>query len=398
MRPDPNNAMDEATVKHHQNLERRFAGIEDLQKAAKRRLPGFVDDYLSSGIGPQACLNANRASLDNVKLCPRSIVDPFTPDLQTELFGRLWSAPYGIAPLGLSGLIWPNAAGHFARTSKNRNIPTVLSTVATTSLEKIAEIAPQTAWFQLYIPNDADITSSLIERAKIAGYQTLVVTVDVPALGRREKDIRNGLSVPPKISARNIVQAACSPSWSLATLKAGIPDFENLSQYVPKGTGLRGAAGYVSSLARGHVSKQKLEKVRAQWPGNLVVKGILGADDAKIAQSVGCDAIIVSNHGGRQLDAAPCVIDQLAAIRKTVGNAMPLLADSGVRSGLDIARMMAAGANFVLLGRAFAYAVAALGGKGPDHADYILRCQLQNVMSQLGCPTTSHLRKVAIKN
>lgn len=387
--------MNEATVKHHQKLERRYADIEDLRRAAKRRLPGFADDYLSSGIGPQVCLEANRRCLDGVKLIPHNVVDPFTPDLTTRLFGHDWSAPYGIAPLGLSGLIWPDAACHFARTAADRNIPVALSTVATTSLEKIAEIAPQAAWFQLYIPNDEEITASLVKRAGDAGYRTLIVTVDVPALGRREKDIRNGLSVPPKISARNIFQAAMCPSWSLATLASGLPDFENLKQYVPEGTGLRGAAGYVSSLARGHVSIDKLNKVRAQWKGNLVVKGILSAEDAKLAKQAGCDAIVVSNHGGRQLDAAPCPLKQVAVVREAVGGSMPILADSGVRSGLDIARMLAAGADFVLLGRAFAWGVAALGAKGPDHVDYILRSQLQNVLSQVGCPTPDELVNTA---
>lgn len=389
--------MNEQELSRHQELERRFADIEDLRRAARRRLPRFVDGYLSSGIGPQSCLANNRAGLEAIRLYPRSIVEPFEPGLTTRLFGHDWSAPYGIAPLGLSGLIWPDAALHFARTADARNIPVVLSTVATTSLEKIADIAREVAWFQLYIPNDEAITASLVERAANAGYRTLVVTVDVPALGRRENDIRNGLSVPPKISLANIWQAAQCPAWSLATLAAGIPDFENLKQYVPKGTGLRGAAGYVSSLARGHVSSDKLKRVREQWRGTLVVKGVLGAEDARMAKQAGCDAIVVSNHGGRQLDAAPSPLEQLAVVRKAVGKSMPLLADSGVRSGLDVARMLACGADFVLLGRAFAWGVAALGKNGPDHVDYILRNQLKNVLSQLGCPTPAQLVNVSAR-
>ena len=371
----------------HQQLDGRFASIADLEKMARKRMPKFAFDYLHGGIGRETALLRNRTGLDAVCLRPHHITDGFEPQLQTQLLGRSYDAPFGIAPLGLSGLIWPNAATLLARTSKTANIPFVLSTVATTSLEKIARIAPQTAWFQLYIPNDQTINQSLIERAKTAGLQVLVVTVDVPALGRRERDIRNGLAVPPKISLTNIIQAALCPAWSLQTLRNGLPQFENLQQYVPKNTDLRSSASYISALARGHVSAERLKQVRDMWPGKLLVKGILNEQDAKTAKDIGCDGVIVSNHGGRQLDAAPATVETLADIRKAVGKKFPLLVDSGVRSGLDIARMLASGADFVFLGRSFAYGVAALGQRGADHAHHILAQELKNTLSQVGCPT-----------
>jgi L-lactate dehydrogenase (cytochrome) len=377
--------MTDLTLAQHLALDPRYASIDDLEKGAKRKLPKFAFDYLQGGIGPETGISRNRQALDNICLLPRHLVDRFEPSLETEIFGQKWSAPFGMGPIGLSGLIWPDAASHFARTSADRNIPTVLSTVATTSLESIAKLAPDTAWFQLYVPNDESINHSLINRAKAAGYKNLVVTVDVPTLGRRERDIANALTVPPKITLANIVHAALHPHWSLTTLAHGVPKFENLIQYVDDHANMRSAAKYVSALARGHVDLARLQKIRDLWDATLIVKGILNGDDAKDAKQLGCDGIIVSNHGARQLDAAPAPVEVLTTIRKAVGKDFPLLIDSGARSGLDVARLLASGADFVFLGRAFAYSVAALGAKGPYHADYILKTQLENVMSQLGC-------------
>jgi len=380
----------------HQQLDSRFPCIADLETAARKRMPKFAFDYLQGGIGRETALHRNRTGLDAICLRPHHITQGFEPQLQTRLFDQTYSAPFGIAPLGLSGVIWPNMATLLARTSKKQNIPFVLSTVATTSLEDIAREAPQTAWFQLYIPNDQTINRSLIERAKSSGYQTLVVTVDVPALGRRERDIRNGLAVPPKISLSNIIQAAMCPAWSLQTLANGFPQFHNLKQYVPPNTDLRSSASYISALARGHVSAERLQQIRDMWPGKLLVKGILNEQDAKAAKDIGCDGVIVSNHGGRQLDAAPSTVQTIASIRKSVGKTFPVLIDSGVRSGLDIARMLASGADFVFLGRSFAYGVAALGQTGADHAHHILVQELKNTMSQLGCPTPDLLARTLI--
>ncbi len=380
----------------HQKLDRRFASIADLEKAAKKRMPKFAFDYLHGGIGRETALDRNRAALDAICLRPQHITKGFEPQLQTELFGQTYAAPFGIAPLGLSGVIWPDAATLLARTAHKANIPFVLSTVATTSLEDIANTAPQNAWFQLYMPNDDTVNRSLIKRAITAGYKVLVVTVDVPSLGRRERDIRNGLSVPPKISLKNVIEAALHPSWSLQTLRNGMPDFANLSPYVPKDADMRTAAGYISSLARGHVGIERLKQARDLWPGTLIVKGIINQQDAKAAKDIGCDGIIVSNHGGRQLDAVPSTAQSIAEIRKTVGKKFPLLIDSGVRSGLDIARLLASDADFVFLGRGFAYGVAALGQRGTDHANYILTQELKNTMSQLGCPTPNLLARTLV--
>ena len=382
----------------HQALDHRFASISDLREQAKKRLPRFAFDYLQGGIGNETGLIRNRSCLDNVILKPKHILDGFEPDLKTRFLGENWSAPFGVAPLGLSGVIWPNAALHLAAMAERKNIPFGLSTVATTSLETIARTAPQSSWFQLYIPNDDSINKSLIDRALNAGFKTLIVTTDVPALGRRQRDIKNGLAVPPKISFSNIWQSATHPRWAIETLLAGMPAFESLDQYVPKGSDMRSSASYISALARGHVSSSRLEAVRSQWPGSLIVKGILCGRDAKAAKQAGADAIIVSNHGARQLDAAPAPLQVITEIRKQVGKDFPVIMDSGIESGLDIARLLASGADFVLLGRSFAYGVAALGNKGPDHAFHILASELKNVMSQLGCQTPKQLRGTLFSN
>ena len=383
--------MKNSTESKHQDLDYRFACIADLQNAAQKRMPKFAFDYLEGGIGNESALARNRAVLDAICLNPRHLIEGFEPQLETSLFGQTYSAPFGIAPLGLSGLIWPDLAKLLARTSTSANIPNILSTVATTSLEDIAKIAPQTAWFQLYVPNDDAITHSLIERTKNAGYKVLVVTIDVPALGRRQRDIRNGLSVPLKIGAKTIYQAALCPTWTLQTLVSGMPEFQNLKQYIPPNTSIRAAAGYIPALSRGHVSIERLKQIRNLWPGKLVVKGVLNKHDAKAAKSIGCDGLIVSNHGGRQLDAAKSTAQVLTEIRQSVGKNFPLMIDSGVRSGLDIARLLASGADFVFLGRSFAYGAAALGQQGVDHVHHILTQELENVLSQLGCPTPSAL-------
>jgi len=384
----------------HQRLDNRFASIADLEKAAQKRMPKFAFDYLHGGIGAEAALARNRASLDAVCLrpshIPTDLKGTLEPQLETDLFGQTWGAPFGVAPLGLSGLIWPDLANLLARTSKTANIPFILSTVATTSLEEIAKTSPATAWFQLYVPNDDKINRSLIERAKTAGYKTLVVTIDVPALGRRQRDIRNGLSVPIRVSLKTIIQAAMKPVWSIQTLQNGLPEFENLKQYIPPNTSMRAAAGYIPALSRGHVTAERLAQIRKIWPGTLLVKGVLNSADALIAKAAGCDGIIVSNHGGRQLDAAPSPLSQLPEIRQSIGKKMPILIDSGVRSGLDIARLLASGADFVFLGRGFAYGAAALGQRGTDHACYILMQELKNTLSQLGCATPKDLPKTLI--
>ena len=367
-------------------LDRRFPSIASMERATKRRIPKFAFDYLQGGIGAEACLTGNRRALDNVQLAPRYLpTEPIQPVLEMNLFDREFPMPFAASPIGLSGLMWPRAAEHIARAATRHGLPLGLSSFATSSIEEIGTIAGDLLWFQLYCTEKSEIENDLIDRAESAGCEVLVVTVDIPTVTRREKDIANGLSVPPKFDLVTLSQVALRPTWAFATLRAGIPRFKTLLPYIPGGSTLDASAIFLRDMVEGHVTVQKLERIRDRWRGRLIVKGILTAEEALLCQDLGADAIVISNHGGRQLDAAPPIPHVLPDIRVAVGPDFPLIADGGVRSGLDIARLIACGANFVLAGRAFVYAVAAAGETGVDHAIFLLREELKQTLSQIGC-------------
>ena len=367
-------------------LDRKFPSIASMERATKRRIPKFAFDYLQGGIGAEACLTGNRRALDNVQLAPRYLpTEPIRPVLETNLFDREFPMPFAASPIGLSGLMWPRAAEHIARAATRHGLPLGLSSFATSSIEEIGTIAGDLLWFQLYCTEKSEIENDLIDRAESAGCEVLVVTVDIPTVTRREKDIANGLSVPPKFDLMTLSQVALRPTWAFATLRAGIPRFKTLLPYIPGGSTLDASAIFLRDMVEGHVTVQKLERIRDRWRGRLIVKGILTAEEALLCQDLGADAIVISNHGGRQLDAAPPIPHVLPEIRAAVGPDFPLIADGGVRSGLDIARLIACGANFVLAGRAFVYAVAAAGETGVDHAIFLLREELKQTLSQIGC-------------
>ena len=367
-------------------LDRRFPSIASMERATKRRIPKFAFDYLQGGIGAEACLTGNRRALDNVQLAPRYLpTEPIRPVLETNLFDREFPMPFAASPIGLSGLMWPRAAEHIARAATRHGLPLGLSSFATSSIEEIGTIAGDLLWFQLYCTEKPEIENDLIDRAESAGCEVLVVTVDIPTVTRREKDIANGLSVPPKFDLVTLSQVALRPTWAFATLRAGIPRFKTLLPYIPGGSTLGASAIFLKDMVEGHVTVQKLERIRDRWRGRLIVKGILTAEEALLCQDLGADAIVISNHGGRQLDAAPLIPHVLPDIRAAVGPDFPLIADGGVRSGLDVARLIACGANFVLAGRAFVYAVAAAGETGVDHAIFLLREELKQTLSQIGC-------------
>ena len=374
------------------HLDRRLPSIASMERVAKRRMPKFAFDYLQGGIGAEACLAGNRRALDNVQLAPRYLpTGPIQPNLDTSLFDRKFPMPFGASPLGLSGLMWPQAVEHIARVTTRHGLPLGLSTFATSSIEEIGTIAGDLLWFQLYCTEKPEIENDLIDRAEAAGCEVLMVTVDIPTATRREKDIANGLSVPPKFDLVTLSQVALRPAWALATLRAGVPRFKTLLPYVPDGSTLAASAIFLKDMVEGHVTVQKLERIRDRWRGRLIIKGILTVEDARLCQDLGVDAIVVSNHGGRQLDAAPLIPRVLPDIRAAVGPGLPLIADGGVRSGLDIARLIACGANFVLVGRAFAYAVAAAGETGVDHTVFLLREELKQTLAQIGCQRLADL-------
>ena len=368
-------------------LNRRFPSIHAMQECAARRVPRFALGYMEGGIDREVCLASNIDALRRVVLAPRAIVDEdFEPDLSVTLFGRTWPLPIAPAPMGLTGLIWPNAPALIARAATRHGLPVCLSSFATMSVEEIGAIAGSSLWFQLYCTVDPAIENDIVDRAEAAGASVLIVTVDVPTRTRRERDIASGLSVPPRFDRTTLMNIVARPHWALAMMRAGIPRFRTLERYLPKGLPLSAMGEHLANMTTGRVTAGKLERLRERWKGPMIVKGLLAPEDAVRARDMGIDAVAVSNHGGRQFDAAPAPVEVLPAIRKAVGADYPLLADGGVRSGIDVARMIACGADFVLLARAFAYAVAAGGEAGVDHAMSIIRADLRQAMVQAGTP------------
>ncbi|MDG2479466.1 MAG: alpha-hydroxy acid oxidase [Alphaproteobacteria bacterium] len=374
-------------------LNRRLASISAMERAAARRIPRFAFEYLQGGIGHEACLAANRRALDAVEITPHYMLDEtFEPDLSVSLFGKTWPLPFAPSPIGPSGLMWPRSAERVAAGATCHGLPIGLSSYATSSLEEIAAIAGDKLWFQLYCTIDPAIENDMIDRAEAAGCKTMIITVDIPTVTRRERDAENGLSVPPHFDLGTLRDMATRPRWCLEMLKAGIPRFRNLDRYVPGGSSPAAAAVFLSDMIDGRVTTDKLGRIRERWKGNLIVKGILTPEEALRAKQIGADAVAVSNHGGRQFDATPTSVAVLPEIREAVGPVYPLVADGGVRSALDVMRLIACGTDFVLMGRAFVYAAAAAGTDGVEHLIKLVKTELRQNMLQAGCADYRELR------
>jgi L-lactate dehydrogenase (cytochrome) len=371
----------------------RYPSIELLAKKAKQRMPGFAYDYLSGGCMAEVNLEKNTSDIRAVELKPVYLRDYKGASQKTTLFGREYSSPFGIAPVGLQGLMWPKACEILARTAKDNNIPFVLSTVTTASIEKVAEITEGDFWFQLYHPADDTLRDKLLVRAAEAGCKTLVLLADTPTFGYRPKEIKNGLSVPPKMTLSNVVQMCTHPVWSFSQLFTGIPQFQTLKPYIPKGLSMKHLGLFMNKTFSGRLNESRIRAIRDQWKGNLVIKGIVNPEDAERAIALGIDGLIVSNHGGRQLDQGQSTIKPLGELAKQFKGRIKIMMDSGIRSGSDIAVAMTSGADFTFLGRAPMYGVCAMGSKGGDQVVEILQKQLQQVMEQLGCENLEDLPK-----
>lgn len=363
------------------DLHSRFPALSDLKSKARRRIPHFVWEYLDSGTGDEATLHRNARALRDVILRPSILHGTFTPDLSTTLLGRTYPLPFGIAPVGMSGLIWPGAERTLARTAAAEAIPYTLSTVATQTPEDLSPFIGDQGWFQLYPPRDLGILDDMLTRVRAAGFHTLVLTVDVPVASRRERQTRAGLTNPPSITPRLALQIARCPAWALGMQKTGMPRMAFIERYAADRSKLP-SNQHIGYLLRTSPDWDYFRKLRDKWDGHLVVKGVQNPADAAQLSDQGADAIWVSNHAGRQFAGGQATITALPAIR--AATTRPVIFDSGVTGGLDILRALALGADFVMLGRAFHYGLGALGAAGPAHVIDILRQDMISNMGQLG--------------
>ena len=366
-------------------INSKLPSIEHLRDKARRRMPGFAFDYLEGGCNSNINLQRNTDEIRDIRLQPYYIRDYAGSDLRTELFGQTYDAPFGIAPIGLQGLMWPRSTEILAKAATEHNIPFVLSTVGTASIEEVSEITGGKAWFQLYHPAEDELRDKILARASAAGCPVLVILADTPTFGYRPKEIRNGLSIPPRMTPRNIIQMMMHPTWSFSQLAAGAPQFKTMTPYIPKGLSMKHLGLFMNKTFSGRLNEDRIKAIRDRWKGKLVVKGIVNEEDCEKVLRLGVDGIIASNHGGRQLDAGQSTIRPIPALAKSYGDKLTVMIDSGLRAGPDIACALASGARFTFLGRSFMYGVGALGREGGDHTISMLKRQLQQVMEQLAC-------------
>ncbi|MBH54545.1 MAG: alpha-hydroxy-acid oxidizing enzyme [Opitutaceae bacterium] len=366
-------------------LNSEYPTVQHLRTRAQKRMPGFAFDYLDAGCFSDLNLRRNRDEIREIQLRPYYIRDYAGSNLETELFGKKYTAPFGVSPIGLQGLMWPKATEILAKAAVDNGIPFIVSTVATASIETVGKITEGNFWFQLYNPADEELRNNILDRAMAAGCQCLVILADTPTLSYRPREIRNGLSIPPRMSMRNIFQMIMHPTWSFSQLAAGAPQFMTMKPYIPKGLSMKHLGLFMNKTFSGRLTEDKIKSIRDYWKGKLVVKGIVTEEDAEKVLNLGVDGFIVSNHGGRQLDRGQSTIKPLTELAKRFGDRTTVMMDSGIRSGPDIAAALASGAKFTFLGRSFMYGVGALGKGGGDHTITMLKRQLQQVMEQVAC-------------
>ena len=374
------------------NINSQYPSVSDLRKRAKFKMPKFAFDYLDGGCNDDINLNKNRTDIQKIELMPNYLSDFDESLMKTELFGHTYDAPFGIAPIGLQGLMWPNSPEILAKAAMEHNIPFILSTVTTSSIETIAEITEGKSWFQLYHPADEKIKNDLLDRAENAGMSVLVILADVPTFGFRPRDIKNGLSMPPKMNLNNIIEVIKNPEWTLKTLLYGKPAFKTMMPYIPKGLNLQKLGEFMNITFSGRLNEERIASIRSKWKGTLIIKGIVGEQDAEKAIRLGADGLIISNHGGRQLDAGQSSIVSMTDLVKKYKNKIKIMIDSGLQSGPDIARAMASGAEFTFMGRSFMYGVGALGNEGGNHTISLIKKELLQVMEQICCEKTSDFK------
>ncbi len=382
-------------------LHLRYPSVDYLRRRARGHIPHFAFEYADGGSGKDdAGIRRNWAAFDAIALVPRYGVMPSLPPCDVELFGRRYAAPIGVAPMGGPSIVWPGADLHLARAAQRARIPYPLGTAGGATIEEIAAVAPDVFWFQLYrfANNNHAIGLDLVRRAEAAGCRTLVLTLDVPVRTTRPREAVTGLAGSFRLDLTIMMQIARSPGWAMALCKYGIPRFANLQAYAGKNASRQEVIAFTRREMGGAFTWEEVAKYRDRWKGTVIVKGILHPQDADKAVSLGVDGLIVSNHGGRQIEALPAPIDVLPAIVRQVGRRATVMMDSGVRSGSDVVRACALGAAAAFAGKAFLWGLGALGEAGPGHVIDLLIEETQAALAQLGARTVEEVRSVAIRH
>ncbi|HDR8923245.1 TPA: alpha-hydroxy acid oxidase [Burkholderia contaminans] len=366
--------------------------VEDLRLLAKRRVPKAFYDYVDSGSYTESTYRENTRAFQDVKLQQRVAVNVEHRSTASTMIGQTVTMPVAIAPTGLTGMQWANGEVLGARAAEQFGVPFTLSTVSICSIEDVARHTSAPFWFQLYVMRDRGFNASLIERAKLAGCSALVVTLDLQINGQRHKDLKNGMTVPPRLTPRNLLDFASKPGWVLRAL-SGAKTFGNLAGYIKGGNDVITISKWVAQQFDPTLSWDDVAAIRRAWGGKLVLKGILSVEDARMAASVGADAIVVSNHGGRQLDGAPSTVEAIGPIVDAVGGDVEVWMDGGIRTGQDVMKALALGAKGTMVGRAFMYALGAMGEEGVTRMLQILRNELDVSMALTGVRSVGEIGK-----
>lgn len=359
--------------------------IEDLRDIHRRRVPKMFFDYVDHGSYAEETLRANRDDLKKIKFRQRILVDIAKRDLSTTIIGERAALPLILAPVGSTGMQHGNGEIHACRAAHAAGIPYTLSTMSICSIEDVAANVDQPFWFQLYVMRDRGFVKALIERAIAAKCSALVLTVDLQVIGQRHQDIKNGMSVPPEIfRLKNIIDIASKPGWVKGILGAKSRNFGNIAGHLPGSKDLGSVSAWVASQFDPSLNWKDIDWIRSIWPGKLIIKGILDVEDAALAVKAGAEALVVSNHGGRQLDGAPSSIEVLPQIVDQFGHRIEVMFDGGIRSGQDVMRALALGAKSCMIGRAYIYGLGAFGGPGVAKAIDIIKNELSTTMALCG--------------
>ena len=381
-------------------LKRRFPTAFDLRERARKRLPNFAFEYADGGAGADTGIARNWGALDAVEMVPRygRVIAP--PPADTTLFGKAYSAPIGIAPIGGPGTAFPGAETYLAKAAQAANVPYTLGLLSGLDIEDAAKLAPDVLWLQLYrfANNDHKIGFALVRRAEEANVNVLVLTIDTPTRTTRPREVKSGIMNPFKLTMRLRLDAMRSPHWMRSLMQNGIPKFTSLAPYVAPGISLAEGAAFIRRESGGAFTWDEIARYRDKWKKPLVLKGVMHPEDAARAVELGIDGLFVTNHGGRQIDALPAPIDVLPAVAAAVGDKAELIYDSGVRSGVDAARAVALGAHAAFVGKAFLWSLGALGERGPAHLIDVLTDDVSATLGQLGCRNVDELRSVGVRH